>query len=70
MNVQAVTIVYYENLGMKDEAERWTHNHWHGRLETYPIRYPTRTTVLEWQTDGFIRTASCKAVKQCNKLWN
>ena len=44
MNVQAVTIVYYENLGMKDEAERLTHSHWHGRLETYPLSYQDNGT--------------------------
>jgi len=39
------------------EGKRRTHKHWHGRLETYPLAYATRTMALEWQSDRFIQTA-------------
>jgi len=28
---------HYENV--KHQSETRTHNHWHGRLETYPLDY-------------------------------
>jgi len=52
---------YYENI--RCQHTWWTYNHWHGRLETYPLRYQVDT--IEWQTDRFIRNMSCEAVR-----WN
>jgi len=34
-----------------------------GMADLKLIRYTTRTMALEWWTDRFIRTASCKAVQ-------
>jgi len=42
-------------------------NYWHGKLGIYPLSY--RSTPVEWQTECFIRTASCEAVWS-NKFWN
>jgi len=33
-----------------------------GMADLRRIRYATRTSALEWQTDHFIQTASCEAV--------
>jgi len=59
--MHAVTIT--KTLG--GEGERWTNNYGHGRLTCYAAK----TTALQWQTDCFMRTASCEAVR-CNKFWN
>jgi len=44
--VQAVTIT--KRQGAR-QVERWTRNHWHGRLETYPLRYQVDASwVTNW----------------------
>jgi len=44
----------------KHQVKRRTHNHWHGRLETYPLCY--KVEPFDWQTNRFIQTASCEVV--------
>jgi len=57
----------YENA--RCQVERRTHNHWHGRLETYPLCYSMRLMPLDWPTDCFIGTVSCEMV-WWNKFWD
>jgi len=40
-----------------------------GTADLKHIRYATWMTTLEWQTDHFIWTVSCEAVRW-NKCWN
>jgi len=49
---------YYQN--ESHQGESWTENHWHSRNKQYC--YTTTTVPLEWQTQRFIRTASCEVV--------
>jgi len=60
--VQAFT---YENA--RRLVKRQTLNHWQGRLGKYPLGY--QIMPVKWQSDRFIRTASCDAVWS-NKSWN
>ena len=58
---------YYENV--RHKGERWTLNHAIGMADLKLFHYASRTMAFEWQTDRFIRIASCEEVR-CNKFWN
>ena len=64
--MKCVTSCYSENISR--QGERRTENHWH-IIDLKHICYATRTSLLEWQTGYFIRTAFCEAVRW-NKFWN
>jgi len=62
--VQAGTIMKTQGAKLRGEPSTV----WHG-VDLIPICYATRSTPLEWQTDCFIWTVSCDAVRG-NKSWN
>jgi len=61
--MQAVTITKTQGAKLRGKPSTI------GIPDLKPIRYATRSTPLEWQSDCFIRTASCEAV-WWNKFWN